>query len=88
MINPNGRRSGNERRSGNDRRLTSNVNLTNTCFLERRNFNDRRSLLNRRKGFVPVNQWCSVFLGVEIENTISDPDMAASQPERSISCLK
>jgi hypothetical protein len=72
MINPNGRRSGNERRSGNDRRLTSNVNLTNTCFLERRNFYGRRSLLNRRKGFVPVNQWRSVFLGVEIEDTISD----------------
>lgn len=81
MINPNGRRSGNERRTGNDRRLTSIVNLTNTCFLERRNFNDRRSLLNRRKGFVPVNQWCSVFLGIEIEDNIWDKDIAASQSE-------
>jgi hypothetical protein len=81
MINPNGRRSGNERRSGSDRRLTSIVNLTNTCFLERRNFADRRTQLNRRKGFVPVNQWRSVFLGVEIEDNISDKDMAASQSE-------
>jgi hypothetical protein len=81
MINPNGRRSGNERRSGNDRRLTFNVNLTNTCFLERRNFNDRRTQLNRRKGFVPVNQWCSVFLGVEIENNVSNQGMAESKPE-------
>ena len=81
MINPNGRRSGNERRSGNDRRLTFNVNLTNTCFLERRNFNDRRTQLNRRKGFVPVNQWRSVFLGIEIENNVSNKGMSEFKPE-------
>ena len=63
-------RTGKERRSGLDRRTMKRLRLENTYFLERRNgTKERRSGDEPRDGYVHINQWCTAYLGIEIEET-------------------
>lgn len=55
------RRSGNERRSGLDRRQ-----MAMQQSQERRRQDERRWPMDQRTGYARVNQWKSVFLGIEI----------------------
>jgi len=46
------------------------LRLENTYFLERRNgTKERRSGDEPRDGYVHINQWCTAYLGIEIEET-------------------
>jgi len=63
-------RTGIERRSGSDRRKSRELRLEYTCFLERRNgMKERRMGEEPREGYVHLNHWQTVYLGMEFEET-------------------
>ena len=56
-----------DRRSGDDRRKVHNLNYFIRGGLERRKFIERRSQGERRKNWLRVDEWVSVFVGDPVE---------------------
>jgi hypothetical protein len=52
-----------DRRSGVDRREVHDLNYFIEGGVERRKFEERRSELERRKSWIRVDEWISVFVG-------------------------
>ena len=56
-----------DRRSGDDRRKVHNLNYFIRGGVERRKFKERRSQGERRKNWLRVDEWVSVFVGDPVE---------------------
>jgi len=56
-----------DRRSGDDRRKVHNLNYFIRDGVERRKFKERRSQAERRKNWLRVDEWVSVFVGDPVE---------------------
>jgi len=52
-----------DRRSGDDRRKVHNLNYFIRGGVERRKYKERRSHVERRKTWLRVDEWVSVFVG-------------------------
>lgn len=52
-----------DRRSGDDRRKVHNLNYFIRGGVERRKFIERRTQEERRKNWIRVDEWVSVFVG-------------------------
>ena len=55
-----------DRRSGDDRRKVHNLNYFIRGGVERRKFKERRSQVERRKTWLRVDEWVSVFVGYTV----------------------
>lgn len=80
-----------DRRSGDDRRKVHNLNYFIRGGAERRKFKERRSQAERRKNWLRVDEWDSVFVGQTIRpsylrisglNHIEEDNDLSSETER------
>jgi len=64
-LHEKGKRSRLDRRSGEDRRKAYNLDYFLKDGIERRRERERRNSIERRSGWVRINEWYSVFIGVD-----------------------
>jgi hypothetical protein len=57
-----------DRRSGDDRRKEHNLNYFIRGGVERRKYKERRSHVERRKTWLRVDEWVSVFVGQTVRS--------------------